>query len=600
MQDSLERGGAPRARLVDGIAARLERAGVRHVFGVGGANIEDMFAAVQRRQPTLRALLTKHEHGAGTAADAYARIGGGLGVVLATSGGGAMNLVHSLAEARASGVPVLALVGEPPFELQGCGAFQDTSGRGGAIDAASVFRAVSVWCERGVRPEDVLGQLERAIAAALGQRGPAVLLLAKNLQQAELVGDAALELAALLEPAAGGQGPAQPVEPGGAVEPPVAGALADAARRLAAGPVLVIAGDQVAREGGASALARLVEQLGASVAVTPDARDAFDNASPRFVGVAGAMGHAQVAERLEHAAVCLLVGTRLPLLARQGLEPRLAGRVVLSVGRGRPFVEPLALHLEGSVTALCEALAGTLRDVESAAPCAPPAEPGVASSVVSNAEAGRAFDMPNALERIARALPAQAIVLADAGNTGASVAHFLSPPSGGRWLIAMGMAGMGYSFGAALGAACASGRRCWVCAGDGAFYMHGLEVHTAVEHSLPITFIIFNNRAHGMCLMRERFLLGEEHRYNSFKEAHLGAALAAMFPGLPSHDCRSLAELERALGAARDVAGPVLIALEFPEVELPPFAALRAAAEQRARASAEREPSPARRRSHEP
>ena len=90
-------------RVADHIAARLQRAGVRHVFGVGGANIEDLFAAIQRRQPELRVLLTKHEHGAGTAADAYARIGGGLGVVLATSGGGAMNLVHALAEARGSG-----------------------------------------------------------------------------------------------------------------------------------------------------------------------------------------------------------------------------------------------------------------------------------------------------------------------------------------------------------------------------------------------------------------------------------------------------------------------------------------------------------------
>ena len=143
----------------------------------------------------------------------------------------------------------------------------------------------------------------------------------------------------------------------------------------------------------------------------------------------------------------------------------------------------------------------------------------------------------------------------------------------------MGMAGMGYSFGAAIGAACASGRRCVVCAGDGAFFMHGMEVHTAVEHSLPITFIVFNNRAHGMCLMRERLLIGEEHRYNTFKAAHIGAAFAALFPGLPSRDCRSLDELERALAAAAGEVGPVLIALELPEVEVPPFAALRAAAE---------------------
>jgi acetolactate synthase-1/2/3 large subunit len=174
------------------------------------------------------------------------------------------------------------------------------------------------------------------------------------------------------------------------------------------------------------------------------------------------------------------------------------------------------------------------------------------------------------------------VVLADAGNTGASAVHYLAVPPGGRWLLAMGMAGMGYAFGASIGAAFASGRRCVVCAGDGAFLMHGMEVHTAVEHSLPITFIILNNRAHGMCLVRERFLLGEEHRYNTFQPSHLGAALAVMFPALLASDCRSLDELERALLAAREVTGPALIALELDEIEVPPFAALRAAAERRA------------------
>src|SRR6188768_2583406 len=97
----------------------LIRLGVRHAFGVGGANIEDLFLAIQRRRPRLRAVLCKHEHAAGTAADAYARLTGGLGVVLVTSGGGAMNLVHAVAEAKASRVPLVALVGEPPTDQRG-------------------------------------------------------------------------------------------------------------------------------------------------------------------------------------------------------------------------------------------------------------------------------------------------------------------------------------------------------------------------------------------------------------------------------------------------------------------------------------------------
>jgi thiamine pyrophosphate-dependent acetolactate synthase large subunit-like protein len=176
-----------RMTVAEFIAERLVRLGIRHVFGVGGANIEDLFAAIQRRRPTIRAVLAKHEHSAGAAADGYSRATGGLGVVMTTSGGGAMNLVHALAEARASRTPVLAVVGEPPTEHQGKGAFQDTSGKNGAVDAAQVFRAVATFVGRVEAPDDLPALWDQAVAAALGSRpGPAVLLIAKDWQRAEL------------------------------------------------------------------------------------------------------------------------------------------------------------------------------------------------------------------------------------------------------------------------------------------------------------------------------------------------------------------------------------------------------------------------------
>src|SRR5687767_4405769 len=172
--------------VAEAIAARLVALGVRHVFAVGGANIEDALAAVQKRRPELRVVLCKHEHGAGTAADAYARLRE-LGVVMATSGGGAMNLVHSLAEARASRVPVLAIVGEPPTELQGNGAFQDTSGRAGAIDALAVFRVVSSFAARIKLASELPCVFEKALHALFGPSpGPAVLLVAKDVQRTEI------------------------------------------------------------------------------------------------------------------------------------------------------------------------------------------------------------------------------------------------------------------------------------------------------------------------------------------------------------------------------------------------------------------------------
>jgi acetolactate synthase-1/2/3 large subunit len=168
-------------RVVDHIVERLAAIGVDHIFGVDGANIEDLYDAAHFR-PGITAVLAKHEFAAATMADGYSRSGAGLGVVAATSGGGALNLVAGLGEALASRVPVVALIGQTPTPMDGLGSFQDTSGRNGSLDAEAVFSAVSVSCERVLTPEGIVSALPRAIAAAR-TGGPAVLLLPKDIQQ---------------------------------------------------------------------------------------------------------------------------------------------------------------------------------------------------------------------------------------------------------------------------------------------------------------------------------------------------------------------------------------------------------------------------------
>ncbi|MBS2079604.1 thiamine pyrophosphate-binding protein, partial [Mycobacterium tuberculosis] len=117
--------------------------GVDHIFGVDGANIEDVYDAAHFC-PDIDAVLAKHEFSAATMADGYSRSGAGVGVVAATSGGGALNLVAGLGESLASRVPVLALVGQPARTMDGRGSFQDTSGANGSLNAEALFSAVSV------------------------------------------------------------------------------------------------------------------------------------------------------------------------------------------------------------------------------------------------------------------------------------------------------------------------------------------------------------------------------------------------------------------------------------------------------------------------
>ncbi|MFF7189428.1 thiamine pyrophosphate-binding protein [Streptomyces sp. NPDC008222] len=548
---------AETVRVVDYLAGELARAGVTHIFGVGGANIEDLYDAAHRGG-VVRGVVAKHEFSAVTMADGYARTTRRLGVVAATSGGGAMNLVPGLAEAYASRVPVLALVGQPPTGQEGHGAFQDSSGKAGSFDAQEVFAPVSRFCARVDDADSLTELLPRAVAAAQADpRGPAVLLLPKDVQQARIQVPARDPA-----PTPGGPTTASTAR----LDPAAVSAVSDVLR--GAGRVLVIAGEDVAAADARGDLAELARSLGAWVAVTPDAKDVFDNRDPRFAGVAGVMGHANVEDCLHRAELCLLVGTRLPLLARGGLDRALAGTDVVCLGPEPPFVPGISLggNLRDALRAVTARLPSHPR------PCPPHAGP-LPTPMPGPLVQARERTVPHAqaVAAVEAALPQDAHVFVDAGNTGASAVHLLPAPRHGRFVVAVGMGGMGYTFGAGIGAALATGRRTYVLAGDGAFFMHGMEVHTAVEYDAPVTFVIFNNNAHAMCALREEFLQGRVRSNDLFARTDLAAGVAAAFPSLQTTGATDAAQLHTALLRGNAGGGPAFVAVDCDPREIPPF-----------------------------
>ncbi len=543
-------------RVVDHIVGYLAATDVEYIFGVDGANIEDLYDAAHFNDD-ITAILAKHEFSAATMADGLSRSGAGLGVVAATSGGGCLNTVAGLGEALASRVPVLALIGQPPTTLDGRGAFQDTSGRNGALNGEALFSAVSVFCRRILTPEEIATALPEAIAAA-NRGGPAVLLLPKDIQQSSL------DLTGSVN------GHSNGVAIGATLGDPQAIAWA---LRHADGPITIIAGEQIARDDARAELAQLRSMLRARVATVPDAKDVAGTpgfGSSSALGVTGVMGHPGVAKAIADSALCLLVGTQLSVTARAGLDDVLASVPTYSIGSAAPFVPCTHVqtgNLRGSLRLLTQALNGDGRptgvrvpDVVERAELQPPPHDG---DGVRYREAMAVLD---------GALPDGVDIVVDAGNIGASAIHYLPARRDGRFIVALGMGGMGYSFGAALGMAFGRRRRTVVIAGDGSFFMHGMEIHTAVQYGLPVTFLLFDNHAHAMCVTREQLLYDDLYSYNRFGSSRLGAGLAAMFPGLSSVDVDTIDALPAALQSALDMEGPSVVVVECSADEIPPFA----------------------------
>ena len=536
------------SRVTDCITNYLSSIGVTHIFGVGGANIEDLYDAAHFTDD-LTAVLAKHEFSAATMADGYSRAGAGLGVVAATSGGAALNLVPGLGESLASRVPVLALVGQPPTALDGLGSFQDTSGRNGSLDAEALFSSVSLHCERLLDPNDIHAALLRAVYAAR-TGGPAVLLLPKDIQQSRVEVDARIDR----------------VNQDGAATLDVS-ELASTLRR-GTRQITVIAGEQVARDDARDELERLRALLNARLATVPDAKDVSACPDGSGLGVTGVMGNPGVAEAITRSSACLLVGTRLPLTSRSGLDAALATVPTLSIGSSPPFVPSAHLHADDLRAALAQ-LAAALTGAQAPNPDTP--EP-ARQELMPPAHAGPGVRYRDAMAVLDDALSEDVDVVVDAGNSGAAAIHLLPVRGTGRFVVALGMGGMGYSFGAGIGIAFARRRRTVVVAGDGAFFMHGMEIHTAIEYGLPITFVLFNNNAHGMCVTREQLYYRDQYSYNRFRPSRLGAGLAAMFPDLPSYDVDSIDEMSTTLNAALSADGPSVVSITCSADEIPPFA----------------------------
>ncbi|AEW92572.1 MULTISPECIES: thiamine pyrophosphate-binding protein [Streptomycetaceae] len=582
----MKRGATPQAAppgpatrtVADATVTVLRDWGLRYVFGVSGANIEHLHDAIHRLgRGRLTSVLARREDGAAFMADGHARVHRTLGVCCSTSGGALVNLAVGLAESYAESVPVLALVGQPPQELAGKGAFQDGSGIGRTVDARRLLSVVTKHTTTLTDPERFWDEMAHAARTALsGRPGPVALLLPRDVFERTV--------------------PPRPADwpsaPGDLVTPPEADpvevrALFDAMRR-ARRPVVLL-GHGVRRSADREAVVEFARAARIPVAVTMSARAEFPNSDPLYLGVAGAVGHPSAHAALREADLVVAIGAGLNAMTRGPLGDLRGNRVaVVNVdpGEASRAVSP-ALVVRADAGVVARRLLALLREQPFQAPeldgyRRTRYRPRPARRL-DPAPSGGALRQSEAITTLAKWLPAQGHLVLDAGNCASAAIHLSDVPGGASSTIALGAGGMGYSIGAAVGIQLGSraGSRTVVICGDGAFLMNGLEVHTAVDLRLPILYVVFNNAMHGMCVTRQQTFF--DARIEAVRYAPVDIATVARGLGGPDRlwvaSVDSREQLDRALAdyAARaaDVpAGtglPGLLDLRISQEEVPPF-----------------------------
>ncbi len=458
------------------LVASLARGGFRHCFGIPGRHVQEIFHALPGSGITP--VLSRHEQGAVYMADGYARAGGGPAVVVATAGPGAANMVTGLANAFAEGTPVLCVAGASPRRLAGRGAFQELGDDHAAV-TDSVFAPLTRYHAQLGHPAQ-LGPALRLSMCALAEGGPAALTIPADVLEAPSAGVAPATL------------PARRAFP----DP----LDVEAAAELLTGHpnALILAG-----RGSLDAfepLRRLAERLQIPVVTTLHGRGAIDEDHPLALGPQG-FGASRWAETWLHDQVpdvVLAVGTSLREISTNVFHPAFQGRVgLIHVTRDARALGRHYLPAVGAVADAALFLEALADRVPARAPNAALAAWKAATPRFDDAATaqGRGRISPRAVvEALRAALGEDDVLVADTGNAVPWSVRYFPVRKPGTYLVAMHLAAMGWGVAAAIGAQLARpASRVVALVGDGCFQMAGMEVATAVQHGLPVVWVVLND-----------------------------------------------------------------------------------------------------------
>ena len=520
--------------------------GVTDVFGYPGGTVLDIYDELYRARRRLRHVLAAHEQGAAHAADGYARATGKVGVVLATSGPGATNLVTGIATAMLDSVPLVAITGNVATSMIGRDSFQEIN-----ITGVTLPITKHNYFVQDVR--ELADTVREAFRIAQeGRPGPVLIDVPKDIQQALCA-----------------YAPAPARETPAAKEPPEE-TISRAAELLcrAERPYLYIGGGALRSDLGPQVL-RLAETIDAVIGCSFMGLTTVPESSPRFLGMQGMHGRFASCEAFREADLIFGVGVRFSDRATGNLDS---------------FQKPqTVIHLDVDLAEIGKnvradlGIVGDLRTVfpRIAAQCEKQRHPAWMQRVRELQKKEKAICLaaekaqqtalsPNRIFDIINAqTDADTLFATDVGQHQMWTAQFAALRKPHCLISSGGLGTMGYGLGAAIGASIGTGARTVLITGDGSFGMSLPELATAVTQRVPLVIVLFNNRSLGMVRQMQDVSCGGRHAGTDLSARKTDyVALAEAF-GAKGMRAKTAEAFSAAFHAAMQADGPVLIELEI-------------------------------------
>jgi len=479
------------------VTRALQRAGTSHIFGLHGGHIDPIFQACH--DAGIRIIDTRHEQAAGHMADAWGRLTGRPGVAVVTAGPGVADVVTAVANAHLDAVPMVVIGGRHPLTDDDMMPLQELHG-------VPLMQSITKW-SRLVRDTERIGEYVDAAfhQATAGRPGPVFLEIPADALAASV------DEARVPAPPSAGQ-PSRPRPSAHAVQQILA-TLSAAARPL------ILAGRGVWLGGAADDLREFAELTDTPVIANGMSRGAVPEDSR--LGLGGFLGAGRALALGAQPDVVLMLGARFGLFTggRQSIVP--APARVMQVD-----IEPEELGRGGRVDfAVAADCRETLRDlIESAPGFAWPkrdawvqagknagAMAKVMLSSTASAAANGTIHPYHLATEVANIVGGRGVLAVDGGDTFVWAELALEARRPGRYLGHgyLGCLGIGLPF--ALAAKLAyPDEPSVLLTGDGSIGLNFTEFDTAVRHNLPVTVVVNNDQAWGMCKHEQMVRLGNE------------------------------------------------------------------------------------------
>lgn len=519
------------------IVETLIEQGCDTVFGYPGGFVLNIYDELYKAQDRINHIIGAHEQGAAHAADGYARASGKVGVVIATSGPGATNLVTGIANAFLDSVPLVAITGNVPLNLLGRDSFQE-------VDIMGVTMPITKH-NYIVRSVNELASIlrEAFYIAKSGRPGPVLVDIPKDIQlaSAEYKKQTPVEKKSFSLPAE-------------SEIDEIASLISESQK-----PYIYSGGGIVISDAGDEVKA-LAEKIDAPIGLSIMGLSALDGNHPNNLGMTGMHGHYASIKANYEADLIIALGVRFSDRAT-GKKSKYAPNAKIvhididpaEFGKNIDVFKSVNGDVKAILRKLTEKVAKTkhpewwdqineFRAFEN-----------------DTAPKAQGMHPRNIIEKINAKADEKTIVATDVGQHQMWTAQFFKFKGRRTFLTSGGLGTMGYGMGAAIGGCIGSGgQRTILVTGDGSYGMNLHETVTAVSNGLPIIIVVMNNHTLGMVRQWQKLFFGERYSNTTLNRKTDFVALAKAF-GADGARAETEAQFDAALEKALATNGPFLI-----------------------------------------